>query len=185
MASIHKSPMEKKLLELFALHAEPKGYRAVDVDCKTAGRSLVRFYIEKMAAEGPSPVSISDCAEVSRTMDPVLEKAFEGGSEHTEIPPGPYDLEVSSPGLDRRLRLSSDFEKAVGQEVRLKLKQKKESFGLNLQGILLRLLPSEEGFKLVLSISGREATVGLEEICSANLVWRPVAQGPKKLNQKK
>ncbi len=71
-------------------------------------RSL-RVYIDK--AEGG--VSIDDCANVSRGLNLRLDV-------EDVIPGGRYDLEVSSPGLDRKLTQLWHFAKAVGKRVRLK-----------------------------------------------------------------
>ena len=119
MPSIAKSRLEMKVLELCDTHLGPRGFRAVDVDCHVAGKSIVRIFIERLrlqaeaelsSAEPETAVSpkrpqtsIEDCAEVSRLIGPVLDTV--------EFIPGPYDLEVSSPGVERRLRLVSDFER--------------------------------------------------------------------------
>lgn len=66
-------------------------------------------YIDK----SPGGVSIDDCANVSRGLNLRLDV-------EDAIPGGHYDLEVSSPGLDRKLTQLWHFEKAVGQTVRLK-----------------------------------------------------------------
>jgi ribosome maturation factor RimP len=71
-------------------------------------RSL-RVYIDK----APGGVSIEDCANVSRGLNLRLDV-------EDAIPGGHYDLEVSSPGLDRRLTQAWHFERAVGQKLRLK-----------------------------------------------------------------
>lgn len=71
-------------------------------------RSL-RVYIDK----SPGGVSIDDCANVSRGLNLRLDV-------EDVIPGGRYDLEVSSPGLDRKLTQLWHFEQAVSREVRLK-----------------------------------------------------------------
>lgn len=57
-------------------------------------------------------VSIADCANVSRGLNLRLDV-------EDIIPDGHYDLEVSSPGLERKLSLLWHFNKAVGQQIRL------------------------------------------------------------------
>lgn len=71
------------------------------------GRSL-RVYIDKT----PGGVSIDDCANVSRGLNLRLDV-------EDAIPGGQYDLEVSSPGLDRKLTQRWHYEQAVGQRIRL------------------------------------------------------------------
>src|SRR5687767_6805867 len=127
VVSIAKSESEKRILELCEKHLEPEGFRAVDVDCHLAGRSIVRIFIERIVPSGgDSTPSLENCASASRLLGPVLEA--------DPMIPGAFDLEVSSPGLDRRLRLDKDFEQVVGEEVKLKLIERIESIGANLTG---------------------------------------------------
>ena len=72
------------------------------------GRAL-RVYIDKESGG----VSIEDCANVSRGLNLRLDV-------EDVIPGDHYDLEVSSPGLDRKLTQLWHFEKALGQTVQLK-----------------------------------------------------------------
>ena len=75
------------------------------------GRSLLRIYIDSAAG-----ISVDDCARVSRRVAGVLD---------VEDPiRGPYDLEVSSPGLDRLLFPPAQFERYAGRAVRLRLRAK-------------------------------------------------------------
>ncbi len=77
----------------------------VDVEFQPSGRRwLLRIYIDK---EGG--VTIADCERVSRELDRLLD--VEDMIDH------PYVLEVSSPGLTRRLRKKADFERVQGEEV--------------------------------------------------------------------
>ena len=69
----------------------------------------VRVYIDKILGG----VTIDDCANVSRGLNLRLDV-------EDVIPGGRYDLEVSSPGLDRKLTQLWHFERAVGKPVRLK-----------------------------------------------------------------
>lgn len=70
------------------------------------GRSLLRVFIEK---EGG--VTIDDCERVSREIEALLD---------VEDPiPGPYTLEVSSPGLDRPLKTPEHFRRFSGSAARV------------------------------------------------------------------
>lgn len=83
-----------------------------DLEVAGAGRGrILRVYIDKEGAEG---VSIDDCSRVSRGLDLVLDV-------EDLIPGGSYQLEVSSPGLDRHLSESWHFQKVVGQSISLQL----------------------------------------------------------------
>ncbi|MFZ4402639.1 MAG: ribosome maturation factor RimP [Pseudobdellovibrionaceae bacterium] len=82
-----------------------------------AGRTL-RVYIDK--ADGI--VSIDDCSNVSKNLNQQLD-------ENDVVPGGPYHLEVSTPGLDRHLKLPWHFAKVVGKKIWLKTAQPLEVYG--------------------------------------------------------
>ena len=90
--------------------ATSEGLSVVDVELK-GGRSnpLLRVYIDKAGG-----VSHADCQLVSEQLSALLD---------VEDPfPGKYLLEVSSPGLDRKLSTPSDFTHFVGRRARLVLR---------------------------------------------------------------
>lgn len=159
--SIYKSEGELKLLERLEDALSPTPFRIVDMDLRVGPRSLLRIFIEKKLADDANArkVSIDDCATVSRALDPVLEV-------DTTIPQS-YDLEVSSAGLDRRLRLKADFEEVIGNEVKLALVEKLQGVAANVRAKLLRL----EGNDLIVNFNGNEVPVRLAQISKANLVW--------------
>ena len=156
--TILKAEVERKLIDLSSSQLAMLGFRVVDVDVRQAARSLVRFFIERMANDA-APVSLEDCAGVSRTIGSWLEREdwFNGS----------YDLEVSSPGLDRRLRTQSDFESVVGEELRIKLNETIPGLGANARGYLIAC----EGSAIHLRVSGKDFTVPLQKIVKAQTVW--------------
>ncbi len=84
------------------------GFELVEVEwLRLAGRWTLRVFIDK---EGG--VSIDDCQGASRTIEPLLDV-------EDFIEPA-YDLEVSSPGLDRPLRKPQDFDRYAGQRAHVK-----------------------------------------------------------------
>ena len=88
--------------------ATQEGLELVDVELGGAGgRQTLRLFIDR-----PGGVSLDDCSAVSRAVSAALD---------VEDPiAGAYDLEVSSPGLDRPLRTPEHFEKYKGSKVRVK-----------------------------------------------------------------
>ncbi len=82
----------------------------LELSGKGQGRTL-RVFIDKEGAEG---VSIDDCSRVSRGLDLVLdvEDLVDGGA---------YQLEVSSPGLERRLNEPWHYSKVIGQTINIQL----------------------------------------------------------------
>ena len=85
-----------------------QGLELVEIEFRGGGKArLLRLFIDK-----PGGVTHQDCAFVSRELGTILdvEEAIPGGS---------YTLEVSSPGLDRKLVKAADFERFAGSRVRL------------------------------------------------------------------
>ncbi|MCB0387057.1 MAG: ribosome maturation factor RimP [Bdellovibrionales bacterium] len=90
--------------------SEREGCQLYDVEFSGGPQGRVlRIFIER--SEGQ--VSLDDCANVSRGLNLVLDS-------QDLVPGGQYELEVSSPGIERRLSELWHFEKAVGQPIRLR-----------------------------------------------------------------
>ncbi len=89
------------------------GYRLADFEYINNGRML-RVFIEKTHELEPdrAGVTLADCESVSRQLQRVLEVE---GIEYDR-------LEVSSPGLDRRLKSAADFARFAGHEARVRLR---------------------------------------------------------------
>jgi ribosome maturation factor RimP len=100
----------EELAKLLEPAIEQLGYELSDVEVKLGRRdSVIRLFIDK--ADG---VGLKDCETVSRQVSALLD---------VEDPvPGHYVLEVSSPGLDRRLTKLEHFQRFMGQDVRVKLR---------------------------------------------------------------
>lgn len=75
-----------------------------------AGNRSLRIFIDKVGGGG---VSIEDCSNVSRGLNLLLDV-------DDVIPGGAYNLEVSSPGLERPLRTVAHYRRAVGQRAYVK-----------------------------------------------------------------
>jgi ribosome maturation factor RimP len=71
---------------------------------------VLRLFIDK-----PGGVSHADCELISREVGTILDVE--------DFMPGPYRLEVSSPGLDRKLLKAADYERFAGKKARIKLRQ--------------------------------------------------------------
>lgn len=88
--------------------ASSSGLELVETELRGGGKSrMLRIVIDK-----PEGVTHEDCASVSREVGTILdvEDAMPGGS---------YLLEVSSPGLDRKLVRPADYARFVGNLVKL------------------------------------------------------------------
>ncbi|HTR65505.1 MAG TPA: ribosome maturation factor RimP [Terriglobales bacterium] len=92
------------------------GLEVVEAEFRGGGKSrMLRIVIDRPSA-GASGVTHEDCANLSREVSTILdvEDAVSGGS---------YLLEVSSPGLDRKLVRPADFERFTGSRVKLTTRQ--------------------------------------------------------------
>jgi ribosome maturation factor RimP len=131
--------------------AGSSGLEVVEVEVCGAGkhRTLRAFidrpFIERPgaspAADRPDGVTHEDCSNFSREFGTIVdvEDAFPGGS---------YVLEVSSPGLDRKLTKPADFERFRGQRVKLMTREPVNN-NRHFEG----KLESVENGKLVLDLS--------------------------------
>lgn len=87
------------------------GVELVEVVCVGQGpRSVVRVLIDK-----PGGVTVTDCEQAHKALGPALDVA--------DPFPHAYTLEVSSPGLDRPFKRLQDYQRAIGKQVSLKLRQ--------------------------------------------------------------
>jgi len=95
----------EKLLEPIM---EENNFELVDVEyVKEAGNWYLRAYIDK---EGG--ITINDCELVNRTLSDIMDKE--------DFIPDAYILEVSSPGLGRKLKKDKDFRRSIGNDVDIK-----------------------------------------------------------------
>jgi ribosome maturation factor RimP len=107
----------EKVQDIAERVARSSGLEVVDVEVSGGGKHrTLRVFIDRPgatpAANRPDGVTHEDCANFSREFGTIVdvEDAFPGGS---------YVLEVSSPGLDRKLTKAADFERFLGQRVKL------------------------------------------------------------------
>ena len=90
--------------------AEPEGLEVVEVEVKGGGsHRFVRISIDK-----PSGVSHGDCELVSQQVGTILDVE--------DVVPGRYTLEVSSPGLERKLLKPQDYLRFQGKKARIALR---------------------------------------------------------------
>jgi|SRR6266446_7197527 len=90
--------------------AASSGLEIVEIELRGGGKSrMLRIFIDK-----PEGVTHEDCAKLSREVSTILDVE--------DAIPGSYLLEVSSPGLDRKLFRPADFERFQGSRVKLTTK---------------------------------------------------------------
>ncbi|WP_109853646.1 ribosome maturation factor RimP [Aggregatibacter kilianii] len=145
--------LEQKLQELLQGSVEDLGCELWGIECQRVGRYLtVRLFIDK---EGG--VTVEDCANVSRQVSAVLD---------VEDPiADKYNLEVSSPGLDRPLFTLNQFERYLGQEILLHLRIPVAD-RRKWQGQLAKI----ENDMIMLIVDGKEQVLAFGNIQKANVV---------------
>jgi ribosome maturation factor RimP len=115
---------------------------------------------------GEGGVSIDQCAEVSRELEPWLDA-------HPEVPER-YVLEVSSPGVERPLTRPRDWERFKGNPALVKGRDFPGDLGNRLEGEILGLEEEEGGrtAALLLLDNGETVRIPLERIQKAHLIYR-------------
>jgi ribosome maturation factor RimP len=104
-------PVEKKIAGLIAVDIDAAGYELVRVQITGGGRySTLQIMAERRDGVG---MTVEDCAALSRLVSEKIEADKELADR--------YDLEVSSPGIDRPLVKLSDFERFVGHVAKVEL----------------------------------------------------------------
>jgi ribosome maturation factor RimP len=92
--------------------AQSNGLEVTEVEFRGGGKArMLRIYIDK-----PAGVTHADCEAVSREVGTILDV-------EDVVPGGQYTLEVSSPGLDRKLVKPADYERFTGSMVRLQTRE--------------------------------------------------------------
>jgi ribosome maturation factor RimP len=125
MSVAGKEETVAKIAEIAERVADPEGIEVVDVELLGSGRSrLLRLTIDRRLAGGdperPHGVSHADCEFISQQVGTILDI-------EDVIPGDSYTLEVSSPGLERKLSKAKDFERFVGQKAKVVLREPVEN----------------------------------------------------------
>ena len=101
-----------KIEEIANRVAESEGLEVVEVEVKGGGQHrFVRISIDK-----PDGVSHGDCELVSQQVGTILDV-------EDVVPGGQYTLEVSSPGVERKLLKLTDFERFQGKKAKVTLRE--------------------------------------------------------------
>ncbi|WP_032092872.1 MULTISPECIES: ribosome maturation factor RimP [Pasteurellaceae] len=145
--------LEEKLQQLLQSSVEDLGCELWGIECQRNGRFLtVRLYIDKDGG-----VTVDDCADVSRQVSAVLD---------VEDPiADKYNLEVSSPGLDRPLFTLAQYQRFIGQDIAVQLRIP-QADRRKWQGKLEKI----ENDMLTLSVDGQPQVFVFGNIQKANIV---------------
>ena len=142
-----------ELAKLLEPTVERLGYELVDLEVRLGGKGgLVRVFIDK--SDG---IDLDDCETVSRAVSALLD---------VEDPvPGNYNLEVSSPGLDRKLTKVEHFQRFAGETVKVQMRLPIEG-RRRFRGTLV----SSDDENIVVDVDGESHSLPLKMIDTARLV---------------
>ncbi len=147
---------ENRLLDL--------GIDLVSMDwAGSRNRPVIRLRIER-SPMGDPPVTVDDCARVSRALESWLD-------EHDEIPER-YVLEVSSPGVERPLTRPRDWERFAGESVVVEGYSALAGGSSRLEAELLGLESDPEPTVRLRLRDGAEVGVPLTDIKGAHLLFK-------------
>jgi ribosome maturation factor RimP len=131
-----------------------EGLEIVDVQMLGGGKQrLLRIFIDK-----PQGVTHADCEFISQNVGTILDV-------EDVIPGAGYKLEVSSPGVERKLTQPREFERFVGQKIKVVLKQPVE----NQRHLTGALTGFSEGIITLEPSPGHAVRIPLEQVERANL----------------
>jgi len=134
--------------------ASSEGLEIVEVQILGGGASrVVRIFIDK-----PAGVTHADCELVSQQVGTILDV-------EDVIPGGHYTLEVSSPGVERKLSKPQEFERFVGKKVKVVLRQPVE----NQRTFVGALKDFAEGIITLEPAPGKSVRFPLDQVERANL----------------
>ncbi|MDR0806630.1 MAG: ribosome maturation factor RimP [Enterobacteriaceae bacterium] len=144
--------LEQKLTELISAPVEALGFELVGIEFIRGRQSTLRIYIDSDAG-----INVDDCADVSYQVSAVLD---------VEDPiTTAYNLEVSSPGLERPLFNAAHYQRFIGEEVSLTLRM-----GVQNRRRWVGTIKSVEGEMITLNVEGKDEVFALSNIQKANLV---------------
>jgi ribosome maturation factor RimP len=144
---------EQKLTELLRPAVEETGKSLLGVEYISAGNnSILRLFIDH-----ENGIDVDDCAEVSRQVGALLDVEDPISSE--------YNLEVSSPGVDRPLFDIAHFQAVIGEIVNIKL-----SIPLNGRRKFKGPLVAIENNNLIIEVDSIDYEMPIGNVDKANLV---------------
>lgn len=145
---------EQKLTDMLRPAVEEVGKELLGCEFISAGNhSVLRLFIDH-----ENGIEVDDCAEVSRQVGAILDVEDPISTE--------YNLEVSSPGLDRPLFEMSHFQAVIGETINLRL-----SMPLNGRRKFKGKLTAIENDTLIVALDGEEYELIFSNVDKANLVY--------------
>ena len=143
----------EELAQILEPSIERLGYELADLEVRLAGKGgVVRVYIDK-----PDGIGLDDCEKVSLAVSALLD---------VEDPlPGQYNLEVSSPGLERKLTKMQHFQRFMGETVKVQMR-----FPIEGRKRFRGTLVASDDENIVVEVDGESHTLPVATIDIARLV---------------
>lgn len=146
--------VEAKVAQIIEPSLDALGYDLVRVQMKGQARRTLQVMTERKDRRG---MTVDDCAEISRNISAILD---------VEDPiRGAYDLEVSSPGIDRPLVRRDDYQRFAGHIARVETARPvdgRKRFRGRLEGL--------SGETVVVACDGAQVRIPFDDIVRAKLV---------------
>jgi len=131
-----------------------EGLELVDVEFRREQHGTVlRVFIDRAGGEGG--VSLDDLTRVSRQLGDLLDVH--------DVVTGRYNLEVSSPGIDRRLRRPEQFQRYLGKTVQVRTAEPIDG-----RRVFTGTLTAVDADTIVLALDGGSHSIRLADIARAN-----------------
>lgn len=144
----------EKVIPLVVTILEQMGTELVDLEYRREGSGWVlRLFIDRDGG-----VTLDDCADISRAVEAILDA--------DDIIPHEYNLEVSSPGLNRPLKKDADFRRFIGRSARVKTFEVIDG-SRNFKG---RIEGCEDSV-VALNVEGTVHNIPLNKIAKANIEY--------------
>ncbi len=154
MVDRNRETITGKVQEIAERVGASEGIEIVEVQLLGGGGSRVlRIFIDK-----PRGVTHADCEFISQQVGTILDV-------EDVVPGSRYTLQVSSPGLERKLTKPREFERFIGQKVKVVLRQPLE----NQRHWVGALTSFTEGIITLEPSPGRSVQFPLEQVEKANL----------------
>ena len=151
--SSNSAQMEARIHDLLEPVVRSEGLILVELQWRHEGLGQVlRLYVDR--PEGG--VTLDECALVNRQAGDLLDVE--------DLVTGRYHLEVSSPGLTRRLKTARDFDIFAGRAVRLVFLDQ-EGKSRTVRGVLKGL----QGGEVLVEVDGQTKAIAMDKVAKANL----------------
>jgi ribosome maturation factor RimP len=148
----HQDPVTLEIQRLAEALLQQEQMELVDVQFRRESTGWVlRLLIDK-----PGGVMLDDCSAISRQLSDLLDVK--------DIIHHPYNLEVSSPGVNRPLKKEADFKRHIGERVAIKT-----SCLIDNRKTFKGILAGYRDGNVCVEVEGKEYTFAVDDIEKANL----------------